>query len=540
MSAPIVRWLRALGLGVALAAAALCVAVPAAGAQDRVLWTESGTGYGFGYAALDGSGGGSLGLERPERYAREDFTIDTAAGRVYWGQRYLVESMKLDGTDQRVLDSGMVKASELHGLTIDPLGRRLIWGQVNTPPIAVAALDGSGGGGLAAPGTEIYPGTNGVAFDPASGRLYWGAAYNFGAKTQHPGIGYAAIDGIIPLAKEPRGGLAIDDAGGRVYWVAGENQIMSMRLDGSDQAPLETGTATIAKPGGIAIDEATRTIYWTNQGAHAISFAKLDGSGAAGQVNIAGSPPGDTVDLALLVAPRDLAVPSVSGEAAPGQTLTCASGAWATDQPQARLFDAAAALAYQWTRDGAPIPGATAPTLAVPAAGASYGCVVTASNAAGATSAASAPVSVPAPPAPVPVGFGAAPAVTLTLAPGRVKGSELTVTLENFNTFAVDGNLTASASAKRGSQPLAFGAQPFRVGPGSSTAATLRLPPSLLAHLRAQGRLSVWLSATVADPQGARREVAVSALATAKRVKPKRKHHRPKHPKPKRHRARTA
>ena len=226
----------------------------------------------------------------------------------------------------------------------------------------------------------------------------------------------------------------------------------------------------------------------------------------------------------------------MSGDAAPGATLTCSPGGWAPDQPQAKLFDAAASLAYQWTRDGVPIPAATAATLTVPAAGASYGCAVTASNAAGATTSTSAPVSVPSPPPPVPVGFGASPAVTLALVPGRVPGSELTVTIENFNSFAVDGNLAASASAKRGSQPLAIGAQPFRVGPGSSTAATLRLPPPLLKVLRAQGRLSLNLSATVADPLGARREVVATALATAKRVKPK--HHKPRRPRPKHHRRR--
>jgi hypothetical protein len=526
---------RACGLLAALALVLLGLAAPRAGAQDRVYWTEGETGNGFGFAALDGSGGGLLGLQNLEWPAREGFTIDTADGRIFWGSRLVIESIGFDGTGQRRYDSGAVKVSEAHGLTIDPAGRRLIWSQGAVPRIAVAALEGGGGGGLAAPGTEIFPGTNPAVFDPASGRVYWGAAFNFASpQTTKVGIGYAAIDGsgggILPLppTAEPSGGLALDDLGGRVYWITRE-KIMSMKLDGSDLAPLETGTAKLVKPGNIAIDEATRTLYWTNKGAHAISFAKFDGSGAVGQLNLAGSPPGGTVDLALFLAPRLLAAPAVSGDAAPGATLTCTSGAWAPDQPQAKLFDAPASLAYQWTRDGAPIAGATEATLVVPAAGASYGCTVTASNAAGSTSAATGTVSVPAPPPPVPVGFGASPAVTVALAPGQLRGAEATVTIENFNTFAVDGNLTASASAKRGSQPLAFGAQSFRVGPGSSTVATLRLPPPLLKHLHAQARLGVWLSATVADPLGARREVTASALATAKRVKPKHKHPKPKH-----------
>ena len=117
----------------------------------------------------------------------------------------------------------------------------------------------------------------------------WGGAPNFASpKTTKEGIGYAAIDGsggaILPLAPAdaPKGGLAVDDAGGRVYWISREEKIVSMKLDGSDLATLDTGTAPLVKPANIAIDEATRTLYWTNEGARAISFAKLDGSGAVG------------------------------------------------------------------------------------------------------------------------------------------------------------------------------------------------------------------------------------------------------------------
>jgi hypothetical protein len=533
----------------ALVLLALAVAASPASAQDRVYWTESGSGYGFGFAALDGSGGGSLGLQGTERPAREDFTVDTATGRLIWGFGNGFESIRLDGTDQRGFDAGSVKVSEAHSLSIDPVGRRLIWSQNATPPIAIAGLDGGGGGGLVAPGTEVFTRGNPVAFDPASGLVYWAASYDFGSsKPSKVGIGYAAIDGsgggIIPLAVEPTGGLAIDNGGGRIYWVAGE-KIMSMKLDGSDQKPLATGEATLAKPAGLAIDEATRTIYWANKGAHAISFAKLDGSGV-GQVNVAGSPPGNTVALALSVAPRNLVAPEVSGEAVAGQALACSAGKWAADQPQARLFDAAVSFAYQWTRDGIPIPGATTPTLAVPAAGAAYACTVTAANAAGATSAASAPVVVPAPPAPVPVGFGPGSGVTMSLVPGLVQEGAVRIAVENFNPFAVDGSLAASAALDGSGQRVGIDPQPFSVGPGSSAVTTLSLPTPLRDQLQADGSLGIDLSTSITDPLGAHRDATASVVAEAERVlakrpKPKKhKHHKrkPKHhkPRPKHHR----
>jgi hypothetical protein len=536
MSQEIARWLRACGLAAVVAAVALGAVAASAGAQDRVYWTESGAGNGFGFAALDGTGGGSLGFESTERYAREGFTIDTADGRIFWDSGgYLIESIKLDGTDQRRFQYGLITTTMVHGLSIDPGGRRLIWSQGAAPAIEVARLDGGGGGGLStSPGVEVFTGENMPVFDAASGRVYWPAPPNYAApKTSKVGIGYASIDGsgggVLPLAEEPHGGLAIDDAAGRIYWVTRKERIMSMNLDGSDPRPLDTGTAPLAKPWGLAIDEATRAIYWTNKGARAISFAKLDGSGEVGQLNLAGAPPGDTVDLALFVAPRLVAAPVVSGAAAPGQTLTCSLGEWTPDQPQAKLFDAPAAFAYQWTRDGAAIPGATAATLTVPAAGAAYACTVTASNGAGTTSASSTALQVPAPPPPVPVGFGAATAVTLALVPGPVHGNALPVSIENFNSFAVTGNLTASAVARRGSRPVTLGVEPFRVGAASSLVATLRLPAPLRKRLVAEGTLKLKLAATVADPLGTRREVAAVAAAKAK-------HHKAKRAKPRHHR----
>jgi hypothetical protein len=552
MTSAIGRFLRRGGPLAALALVALAAAAPRAGAQDRVYWAEGGTNYGFGYAALDGSGGGELGLPSEARPVLDNFTIDSARGRILWSFGFGIESVGLDGSGEQPFDSGSVKVGEAHSLTIDPVGRRLIWSQKGTQAIAMAGLDGGGGGSLPTGGAEVVTRGNPVVFDPASGRVYWSASADFDStKPTKIGIGYAAIDGsgggLIPLAAEPVGGLAIDDRGGRIYWVSGE-KILSMKLDGSDQVPLATGTATLAKPAGLAIDEATRTLYWANRGAHAISFAKLDGSGTVGQVNLTGSPPGNTADLALLVAPRNLAAPEVSGEAAPGQVLSCSPGWWATDQPQARLFDAAASFAYRWTRDGAPIPGATAAALTVPAAGAAYGCTVTASNAAGATAATSAPKVVPAPPAPVPVGFGPGSGVTMSLVPGLVQDGAVKIAIENFNPFAVDGNLTATAAPDPGREQAAIDPRPFRVEPGSGTVTTLSLPTPLRDQLLADGSLGLQLATSVTDPLGAHRDVTASVVAEAERLipapppqpgpsrhTPKHKRHRHKHRRHKHH-----
>lgn len=505
---------------------------PAAHAQDRIYWTETGgPGGGLSFAGLDGSGGGTVAFPIPKTFAYWGLTIDSAARRFYWSEENKIESMTFDGSDQRSFDSGGADKTKARELSIDPAGRRLIWTrESSTNPIEIARLDGGGGGPLSVPGMKIGV-PSGAVFDPVLQRLYW-SDRTFLLKLP---FSYAALDGsaagTIPLESpdQPAYGPVIDRSRGKIYWVD-DGEILVANLHGTQAGKFPTGLATVAEPEGMAIDEATGTLYWGNRKAHAISFAKVDGS-AAGQVNIAGTLPGDTIQPVLLVAPRSTAAPLVTGAAAPGATLTCSAGEWAPDQPQANLFDAAASVAYRWTRDGAPIPGAEAATLTVPAAGASYGCAVTASNFAGATTATSPPLVVPAPPAPRLPGFGAATAVTVALVRGPVRRGAVKVTIENFNPFVVGGELTASPTAKGSPRRAKIAVRPFTVGASATTTATLRLPGPLRKALEASGTLKLKLTATVADPLGTHRSVAATAVAKVA-------HSKALGPKPNKHRAR--
>jgi hypothetical protein len=90
-----------------------------------------------------------------------------------------------------------------------------------------------------------------------------------------------------------------------------------------------------------------------------------------------------------LGAPRNTALPSVSGEAALGNTLSCSEGTW-TANP-------APALTYVWLRDGSAIAAATKSTYVVVEAdqGHSLSCQVTAFNNEGVASAESAGLAIP-------------------------------------------------------------------------------------------------------------------------------------------------
>jgi DNA-binding beta-propeller fold protein YncE len=95
----------------------------------------------------------------------------------------------------------------------------------------------------------------------------------------------------------------------RVYWVNGTavdaSPISHADLDGSGGDDLDTTGAASAEPRGVAIDTAAGTVYWTNRGNNQISFANLDGTGVARDL--------DTTGSALLDHPNGAAIHPAQG-----------------------------------------------------------------------------------------------------------------------------------------------------------------------------------------------------------------------------------
>jgi hypothetical protein len=79
------------------------------------------------------------------------------------------------------------------------------------------------------------------------------------------------------------------------------------------------------------------------------------------------------IGLAAFPAPANTARPLISGSPDVGRTMACSTGTWA---------NAPDSFARQWTRNGAPIPGATAASYKITTAdpGTTLGCTVTAAN----------------------------------------------------------------------------------------------------------------------------------------------------------------
>jgi hypothetical protein len=96
----------------------------------------------------------------------------------------------------------------------------------------------------------------------------------------------------------------------------------------------------------------------------------------------------------LLQVPRPLGPPAIgAGSAKPGATIGCGQGAWKGDIVPASLYRAPTGYAYEWSRNGFRVPGATSASITAADVG-MYRCSVIASNPAGSALQASAAVAV--------------------------------------------------------------------------------------------------------------------------------------------------
>jgi len=134
---------------------------------------------------------------------------------------------------------------------------------------------------------------------------------------------------------------------------------------------------------GAAIDGATAATYTPTAGdtGHALTCVvtahdAVPSSASATSPAVAIPPP-----------PANIAAPAISGTPATAQTLSCSTGTWSGDPT---------GFTYAWTRDGAPIPGATGSTYVTVAAddGTAIACIVTAQSPQGSTQASSAAVAI--------------------------------------------------------------------------------------------------------------------------------------------------
>lgn len=374
---------------------------------ELIYWNNYGaTPQSISVANIDGSGGGALSLTGATLVDPEGMAIDTATGRLYVASSSGGTSGKgeilyvnLDGSGAGVLTAPNALVDEPYGVVLDPATRMIYWANDSegngNGSIAWARLDGSAGGLLNTAGAKVIDPYK-IGLDPVNGRVYWGN----NPAGEDISIGYANADnsgggGTLSLSKAPENiwGFAVDPAAGRLYWSEGSlDQFAYSGLLGGTVNVLDTSGAVVNDSYGFAVDPAANKIYWPNYAnsedrTNGLGFAALSGGGG-GNVTPQTAPFDGPQDLLVLKSPTATGAPAITRDAENRAALSCSNGGWAADYAGSFVYQAPTTYAYQWSRNGAPISGATAATFTAKSPG-EYACTVTGANQAGSATQAS-------------------------------------------------------------------------------------------------------------------------------------------------------
>lgn len=390
---------------IALAFVALFAFASRAQAGELLYWDNYDANT-VSFANIDGSGGGPLNLAGATLQEPEGMAYDAATNRLYIASSSegvsngTIVYVNLDGSGAGVFTAPGAPIENPEGIAVDPVNQTLYW--VNTKEgantIGWARLDGSAGGTLNTSGTTVL-GPYKIAVDPVNGRVYWSNS------TSPISIEFANVDnsgggGTLDLsgATAPVNirGIVVDPAGGRLYWLTSTG-ISYASLAGGGGGDVNLAGAALKGPYGLALDPSLARLYWGNydnekEAAGAIGFANTGGGGGGITPSTPVSGPQDPV---IIKSPAGTGAPAVTRAKNSRSLLACSQGTWGADYSGSFVYQAPRTYAYQWTRNGAPIGGATAATYSATKAG-KYVCTVTAANQAGSASQSSAAVNVKA------------------------------------------------------------------------------------------------------------------------------------------------
>jgi hypothetical protein len=400
------RLIAVASASIALALVAVLAFAARGQAAETLYWNNyDNNPDSIGFAAADGGGGGALDLTGVELDDPEGMVVDPVANRLYIAavdngpeSKGQIVFANLVGGGGGVFTAPGAPVDDPQGITIDPTTRTIYW--INTgedESIAWAKLDGSAGGTLNLSGATFVSPYR-LAIDPAAGRLYFGSEVGTGTEA-HLVVSYVNVNntggGNVnttgATATDALNGIAVDPAHGRVYWLNESTETLSYaNLDNSGGGDIDTGGAAWKEPYGLALDPGAGKAYWGNysngeERTGPFGTANYLTGGGGGSINVATAPVAGPQDPQLLKSPTGTGAPAVTRTVGNPAALACSTGSWAPDYPGSFVYQAPQSFGYQWALNGVAVAGATSSTLTATAPGA-YTCTVTGTNVTGSSS----------------------------------------------------------------------------------------------------------------------------------------------------------
>jgi DNA-binding beta-propeller fold protein YncE len=197
-----------------------------------------------------------------------------ASDSIYWTSYQQAGGLRIGSLGGSIASDLFTGESSPEGVAIDPAAGRIYWADTTSGAIRVANLDGSGA-------RDLYAGENqpaGVAIDPATGKIYWANAVSGTGAIRVGNLDGSGVRDLFSGESYPVG-VVIDPAAGKIYWGSYDTfKIRVGNLDGTGARDLFTGEDY---PTGLVIDSAAGRLYWTNEFAGTIRVGNLDGTGAS-------------------------------------------------------------------------------------------------------------------------------------------------------------------------------------------------------------------------------------------------------------------
>ena len=198
-----------------------------------------------------------------------------ASDSIYWSSYQANGAIRLGGLDGTGAGNLFAPESSPEGIAIDPAAGKIYWADTTSGAIRVANLDGSGAKNLYTNETQA----SGVAIDPATGKIYWAdAIHNTGAIRVGNLDGSGTAQDLFSNESYPVG-VTIDPATGKIYWGSYDTfKVRVGNLNGTGARDLFSSTEYY--PTGIVVDDAAGKIYWADEFQGLIRVGNLDGTGA--------------------------------------------------------------------------------------------------------------------------------------------------------------------------------------------------------------------------------------------------------------------
>ncbi len=204
------------------------------------------------------------GLQAPYGLA-----VDRLRNRLYWADAGAIYSARLDGTDIRVLVSGLTFPADL---ALHVAVGRLYWTDRSAGVIQRLDLEEGEVETILTDVSDPYY----LALDVRRERIYW-------TEFRNSIINSARWDGAdrhivvrgLPRARD----IAVDPLARKLYW-ADRDAAKIQRTDLDEPGPVEdlfTGADGLMRPHGLVLDVFTRRIYWTDTDRPGVYGGSMDG-----------------------------------------------------------------------------------------------------------------------------------------------------------------------------------------------------------------------------------------------------------------------